>query len=182
MGSLALTAPDSWGFMSGSTLYAGVVNGWADNGLVAPRSSAVTSYYAGATVATPVTGLRMGASFDYLNIAHANNDDYSLAGYLSFQATEKLSFHARAEYLKDKVGNVPGTGSLLFNVPAGSKAEVLALTGTIQYDLWKNVISRLEVRWDHSLLDNGLFGPNNALGQPSLDNAVLVAANIIYKF
>src|ERR1035437_5039420 len=182
MGSLALTAPDSWGFMSGSTLYGGFVNGWADNGLVAPRSSAVTSYYAGATVATPVTGLRMGASFDYLNIAHANNDDYSFAGYLSFQATEKLSFHARAEYLKDKVGNVPGTGSLLFNVPAGSKAEVLALTGTIQYDLWKNVISRLEVSWDHSLLDNPLFGGNTFGAAPTLDNAVLVAANIIYKF
>ena len=26
-----------------------------------------TSYYVGATVATPVTGLRLGAAFDYLN-------------------------------------------------------------------------------------------------------------------
>src|ERR1035437_5140332 len=28
MGSVALTAPDSWGFLSGSTLYGGVVNGF----------------------------------------------------------------------------------------------------------------------------------------------------------
>jgi hypothetical protein len=182
MGSVALTAPESMGFLSGSTLYAGIVNGFADNGLVAPRSSAVTSYYVGATVATPVTGLRAGASFDYLNIAHANNDDYSFAGYLSYQASEKLSFHGRAEYLKDKLGNVPGRGSFLFPfVPAGGKAEVLALTGTVQYDLWKNVISRLELRWDHSLTDTPLFG-GPVGGAPAMDNAWMLAANVIYKF
>jgi hypothetical protein len=186
MGSLALTAPDSWGFLSGSTLYGGMVNGFGvsinPNHPLLANSATVTSYYLGATVATPVTGLRMGASFDYLDIDKAYNDTYSFAGYLSFQATEKLSFHARAEYFKDKNG-------VLFqniNLGAPGKAEVLALTGTIQYDLWKNVISRLEVRWDHSLLDNGLFGPNSgtALGlpAPALDNAVLIAANIIYKF
>ena len=175
MGSLALTAPDSWGFLSGSTLYGGMVNGFGASGV---NSATVTSYYLGATVATPVTGLRMGASFDYLDIDKAYNDTYSFAGYLSFQATEKLSFHARAEYFKDKNG-------VLFQYlnPGGAyKAEVLALTGTIQYDLWKNVISRLEVRWDHSLLDNALFGGDTAGSLPTVDNAVLIAANIIYKF
>jgi hypothetical protein len=157
----------------------------------------VTSYYLGATVATPVTGLRAGAAFDYLDIHSLNNDTYSVAGYLSYQATEKLSFHARAEYFKDKLDDSPAgdlaNRGLLFN-PAGGlgnshKAEVLALTGTIQYDLWKNVISRLEVRWDHSLLGNDLFGgdtystPGGTFyGGADLKNAVMVAANIIYKF
>jgi hypothetical protein len=175
MGSLALTAPDSWGFLSGSTLYGGIVNGFGASG---GNSATVTSYYLGATVATPVTGLRMGTSFDYLGIDKAYNDTYSFAGYLSFQATEKLSFHARAEYFKDKNG-------ILYQYlnPGGPyKAEVLALTGTIQYDLWKNVISRVEVRWDHSLLDNALFGGNANGSAPTVDNAVLIAANIIYKF
>jgi hypothetical protein len=69
------------------------------------------------------------------------------------------------------------------------KAEVLALTGTIQYDLWKNVISRLEVRWDHSLLGNDLFGGKiystpygSEEGRAEFKNAVMLAANIIYKF
>jgi hypothetical protein len=103
----------------------------------------------------------------------------SLAGYLSYQATEKLSFHARAEYFKEK-------GPILF---ASTRAEVMALTGTIQYDLWKNVISRLEVRWDHSLNDAALFGtgatvpgPLGPVITPNQDNAVVIAANIIYKF
>ena len=61
------------------------------------------------------------------------------------------------------------------------KLKIVALTGTMQYDLWKNVISRLEFRWDHSANGNDLFGGSNA-GQPDRKNAYLLAANVIYKF
>jgi hypothetical protein len=182
MGSIALTAPDSMGFLSGSTLYAGVVNGFDDvphGNLAKPLT--VTSYYLGATVATPVTGLRVGASFDYLDLHPINNDTYSLAGYLSYQATEKLSFHARAEYFKDKLADAGGTFLAFGNTGAGNGAKVMGLTGTVQYDLWKNVISRFEVRWDHSLGGNSLFGADEN-GNPDLKNAVMLAANVIYKF
>jgi hypothetical protein len=144
----------------------------------------VTSYYVGVTVATPVTGLRMGASWDYLDphqqpYQYHVNDIYamSVAGYLSYQATEKLSFHARAEYFKDKGGILFGQNDTAL---LGRTSEVLALTGTVQYDLWKNVISRVEVRWDHSLHDIDLFG--GTTDDPNLKNAVMLAANVIYKF
>ena len=190
MGSIALTAPDSMGFLAGSTLYGGVVNGFNTGPLVAQ-----TSYYAGTTVATPVTGLRAGAAFDWLERHDVQDNTYSVAGYASYQATEKLSFHARAEYFKDKnpVG-APET-ALAWNsfstvVPDGASAKVLSLTATVQYDLWKNVISRVELRWDHSLTDTKLFGgtdfgagPGTGTGSPAtLDNAWMLAANIIYKF
>ena len=64
----------------------------------------------------------------------------------------------------------------------GGHARVLALTGTLQYDLWENVISRLEVRWDHSASGNKLFGANDAFGNPTKKNDVMIAANLIYKF
>jgi hypothetical protein len=187
MASVALTAPDSMGFLSGSTLYAGFVNGFDDAGANIAKPLTVSSYYVGATVATPVTGLRAGASFDYLDLHPLNNDDYSIAGYLSYQATEKLSFHARVEYFKDNAGVLfsPVNAARLGNT---GKAEVLALTATAQYDLWKNVISRLELRWDHSLLGNDIFGGTTA-GNPNANgqgqgakNAWLLAANVIYKF
>jgi len=201
MGSVALTAPDSMGFLSGSTLYGGIVNGFgtvkANSVASGDRSTdfygkSMTSYYVGATVATPVTGLRAGTSFDFLDIHNANNDTYSVAGYLSYQATEKLSFHARGEYFKDKgvVGNgtdandvtIPVySGALFNNVGSTGKAEVLAVTATVQYDLWKNVISRLELRWDHSLLGNQLFG-GTTQDMPELKNAFMLGANVIYKF
>jgi len=197
MGSVALTAPDSMGFLSGSTLYGGIVNGFADINKLsgatvsianpAGKPLTVTSYYVGATVATPVTGLRAGAAFDYLDLHPLNNDNYSVAGYLSYQATEKLSFHGRAEYYKDQLNNAQGNPgvapeTLLFGTASGTgKAEVLALTGTVQYDLWKNVITRAEVRWDHSLLGNNLFG-GTVEGLPNAQNAVVLALNVIYKF
>ncbi|MCX8091253.1 MAG: porin [Verrucomicrobiae bacterium] len=139
MGSIALTAPESWGWAAGSTLYGGVVNGFS-SGVI----DNVTSWYVGATLATPVTGLKLGAAFDYLD-AHnfpSNADSvWALALYASYQATEKLSLHLRGEHLD---GETPSDDVNLY-----------ALTATVQYDLWKNVISRLEFRWDHA--DNPSF-------------------------
>jgi hypothetical protein len=150
MGSIALTAPDDWGWAAGSTLYGGIINGFS--------SAAVdtqTHYYLGGTLATPVAGLKVGASFDYLDAHNYPSDGdsvWAVAGYGSYQATEKLSFHGRAEYLK---GEAPV-----------DDFELFALTGTVQYDLWENVISRLEVRWDHCI--DSPFG-SDIFGGRSLD-------------
>jgi hypothetical protein len=87
--------------------------------------------------------------------------------YASFQATEKLSLHARAEYAD--VDDVFGS-------------DIFALTGTLQYDLWRNVLSRLEVRWDHNASGNESFGGESVAGGPDKKNFYTVAANLIYKF
>ena len=66
---------------------------------------------------------------------------------------------------------------------ASAPDRVLALTTTVQYDLWKNVMSRLEVRWDHSMSGAGVWGNTDAAtGTGTLKNEVLVAANLIYTF
>jgi hypothetical protein len=138
MGSVALTAPDDWGWVGGSTLYAGVINGFSSTTI-----DTQTHYYLGGTLATPVAGLKVGASLDYLeahNFPSGGDDVWTVAGYGSYQATEKLSFHGRMEYLK---------GSIPSNI--GDDVELFALTGTVQYDLWENVISRLEIRWDRCM-------------------------------
>ncbi len=112
--------------------------------------------------------LGIGHQSGVTNTYHAND----FAGYLSFQATEKLSFHTRAEYLWQRA-----------SLPA-LPAKVFALTETLQYDLWKDVMSRLEIRWDHAANDVHSYGGTDfsALGTPTKDNAVMIAANIIYKF
>jgi hypothetical protein len=177
------------GFLAGSTLYGGVVNGFdnsiAGSGLGAPALSG----YVGATIATPVTGLRVGTAFDILNVntmpfnTKVEGEMWALAGYASFQATEKLSLHGRFEWAAGEVDNPnyargtlpPGTiyGDLLGN-------GIYATTVTAQYDLWKNVISRIEFRWDHA--EHGdLFGGNTP-GVPNRADAYLLAANVIYKF
>jgi Putative beta-barrel porin-2, OmpL-like. bbp2 len=57
------------------------------------------------------------------------------------------------------------------------------VTVTIQYNLWANVITRGEVRWDHT--DNDNFGDSNGEftgGDSIRNNDVLLALNIIYQF
>src|SRR5207302_9706401 len=91
--------------------------------------------------------------------------------YASFQATEKLSLHARGEYFWQK--------TILES--DGLPSKVLALTGTVQYDLWKNVLSRLEVRWDHSANGTLAYG-GTVPGTPNKKNAYELIANVSYKF
>jgi hypothetical protein len=175
MGSLALTAPDSMGFLAGSTLYGGIVNGFDSQN----TGENMTSYYVGATMATPVTGLRMGAAFDLLNVHNTDGETWTVAGYASYQATEKLSFHARGEYLRDrgdqKLFNFPATPGDYNGFYAPDKT--LGVTATAQYDLWQNVISRVELRWDHSLTGDPAFGETG-----DMINAWMLAGNIVYKF
>ncbi len=167
MGSLALTAPSDWGWVAGSSLYAGAVVGFDAAAFTSGQNQGHREhYYVGATIATPVAGLKTGFAVDYSHIRHVdNNDQAAYALYVSYQATEKMSLHGRAEYLNQE-------GTLNSPVPNN---EVYALTGTIQYDLWQNVLSRVEIRWDHS--EDDQYGPNQ-----DLKNAVMVAANFIYKF
>jgi hypothetical protein len=190
MGSVALTAPDDMGFLAGSTLYAGLVSGYNNSVWGSGLGANQTSLYIGATVATPVTGLRLGAAFDGVTVRDASKDTasgyhvaidnsyaWALAGYVSFQATEKLSLHARLEYTEQKTGlTVDGEEPSALHKP-----KIMAMTGTVQYDLWKNVISRLEIRWDHNASGHNMFGGDTA-GDPNRENAYMIAANVIYKF
>jgi hypothetical protein len=182
-GAVALTAPEEWGFMSGSTLYAGFMNGFG-SGLPADQ----VNWYVGVVMNTPVEGFRVGASFDYLGTtdedafggpdsAYAN----AWALYASFQATEKLSFHLRGEYASTDTGLLDGSAG---TAGINGNAEVFALTTTLQYDLWRNVISRLEMRWDHQAGDGDMmgWGDGGRDSVPNKRNNVLVAANLIYQF
>jgi hypothetical protein len=202
MASIALTAPDSFGFAKGATLYGCFINGFNSGAQPAAGAGGATqlSWYVGATVPTPVTGLKLGACYDYARQSSVGAPtpagaahQEAAAAYLSFQATEKLSLHSRGEYFWQSgtlafngAGVVPGTSSSTSSSPTPiSSAKVIALTETVQYDLWKNVLSRLEVRWDHAA-DNrkaygGTFDTVNGAA-PGKKNAVLVAANLIYKF
>jgi len=175
MGSLALTAPDSLGFLSGSTLYGGVVNGFNNSVLGSGGGIPTLNAYVGATIATPVTGLRLGAAWDLLSAntqvagTKVEGDVWSLAGYASFQATEKLSLHGRFEYASGDVDQPISTGNGIY-----------AFTATAQYDLLQNVLSRIEFRWDH--VEHGLAFGGTVPGEPTRENAYMLAANVIYKF
>ncbi len=156
--AVALTAPTSWGWIGGSTLSAGFINGFNF-----ANGHNQANYYVGATMNTPLTALKVGLAYDLLDVHNAPGDTWDLAGYVSYQVTEKLSLNGRAEYL-DEI----------------NAAHVIEATATAQYDLWKNVMTRVEFRWDHG--DNGQFFGGTFEGDPTRRNAYMLAAQAVYKF
>ena len=189
MGSVTITAPSNCGWAAGSTLYAGMVYGFGGNSSGIQKGNQV-NYYAGATLNTPWKPFTVGAAFDYVQNyeggsvftvpSHADVTVFGL--YATIKATDKLSFSARGEYAEENAVNLGSDNSI-------------ELTGTVEYDLWANVISRLEVRYDHVISgtdagSNGYYTPNNvyvgggsfAGANPVYRTSVGVYANVIYKF
>ena len=185
MGLITLTAPDSMGFLKGATLTGGIVTGVPSDTSIAGNfagtaNDARTSWYVGAVLPTPNSNLKLGASFDYLtDYQHPGfggaGNPWALAGYINFQATPKLSLNGRAEWAKNYLGYVG------YTVP--SEQNAIALTGTVQYDLWANVLTRLEFRWDHA--SHNIYGGSLTSGGTSGtvgENAIMVALQAVYRF
>ena len=162
---VALTAPDSWGWFKGSTLNLGTVQTFDNYGQ--------NNYNASLTFNTPIAALKGGLSYDKVQDLGKYNQGYDgniFGVYASYQQTDKLSYSVRGEYVdganfsyfygnKNPYGNGKGT----------------EVTATVEYDLWANVVSRAEFRWDHA--ENAAEFNNNYTG-----NAYLLALNVVYKF
>jgi hypothetical protein len=197
---LTLTAPDSWGSFKGSAFYAGYDYGEGNSGGVNGVDTSTghdrQQVYLGLTLFTPVKDLTFGATWDWVHhfdVVVPAGGTYdaryvdSVAGYGSYKITDKLTISGRAEYangpgltalLLANDGEVPGTGP---GTSSGTFDKVFDVTGTLQYDLWANVVSRLELRWDHACDDSTPFG-GTVGGTGAKKNEVMLAANVIYKF
>ena len=122
---------------------------------------------------------------------------YAFGLYATWQATEKLSLNLRGEYVHANLSDkgvdftdyyyncsFDGETSGLFKDSVN--ADLFAVTGTLQYNLWANVISRLEVRYD-----TVSFNGSDRSGETRLTSVdkfhgstdqLSVYLNIIYKF
>jgi hypothetical protein len=108
----------------------------------------------------------------------------AVAGYLSYKISDKATISGRAEYANGQsLGALADADNFFYagGTPANPLSKVFALTGTFEYDLWANVMSRIEARWDHSMSGGNAFGGTD-VGGPTSSNEILLAANIIYKF
>jgi len=180
MGMVTLTAPKDWGWVAGSSASAGIINGY--NAGLGPLGVDQTEYYVGASLNTPLKELKVGASFDYVDVgkqaltAQHTAWKNAWAVYATYQLTEKMSINGRGEYFSQS--------SFLGGV--GLPDKIFALTGTLQYDLWKNVLSRVEIRWDHQAGGptppggGGLFG--GSFTANGVHNSFIFLANVAYKF
>jgi len=174
LAAISYEIPEGAGFLAGGSIYAGYTGGIVAGG----NNAAKHSYYVGSSIPTPVDGLSLGLAFDYANEEEgAGLDAYALAGYLSYQITDKATFNGRIDYAR-------GKGGVFFVSDDGAATELLSVTGTVDYSLWENVISRLEVRWDHALDGGSPFGgfEETFFSPGQEENAVTIALNAIYQF
>jgi hypothetical protein len=182
LGSLTLTVPKSWGFLAGATLTGCIINGYnssANAGANTGFGADQTSWYVGGSLNTPIKGLKVGAAYDYAGLSAQSlsgaNYANAVALYASYQATEKLSLHARGEYATSDALTAA-------NIPILGASKVVAATGTLQYDLWKNVLSRIEFRWDHAASGSPAYGGEAAGAAPTKKDSFILLANVSYKF
>lgn len=180
MAGLVVKAPESTGWLQGSSLYSGVVDGGVDG-----KDNDIFNAYVGGTLATPIKALTLGAAYDYVSynnnggLGNVPNPPHGgsrkafgnvTSLYASYQLTEQIKLNGRAEYATSSNG--------IFNttVPAGAEnnEEVFAYTLTIDYALWANVVTRAEVRWDHA--------GRGTIGNSGEKNDLSLALNVIYKF
>jgi len=163
---LTLTAPDSWGWIKGSALNVGTIQTFDAYGQ--------NNYTASLTLNTPVTGLKGGLAYDHIQALAGFNGGYGVDGsvygiYATYQQTDKLSYNARAEYI-----DFPTAGFNFYpGIPFGSQGE--EVTVDVEYDLWANMTTRVEGRWDH---DEHF----TVFNQNGTQNAFLLALNLVYKF
>jgi hypothetical protein len=185
IGAITLTAPESWGWLKGSAFNFGTVQAFDNYG--------VNNYSANLSLATPVAGLKFGFAWDAFNsrsegVGDGEGDANIYGLYATYQATDKLSFNLRGELVdgSDLSGHYSGTSDYesednLFNFLG--KGE--AVTATVEYDLWANVTTRLEFRWDHTehrTVYNGSESANTYPYGNDTQNAYLLAFNAVYKF
>jgi hypothetical protein len=208
---ITLTAPDSWGFLKGSALYGGFAIGQGAASasteefyLGATMNTPITGLTLGAAYdefqdVALSSGSLAGSTIGPKTIPGGFDAGYfeSIAGYMSYKVNDKASLNGRIEYAQgsalkslDFVTDGSVTPSGTFGVPGTAAGphmdKVLAFTGTFEYDLWANVISRIEVRWDKNAGGGGDafggIGSANSGIKPTANNEVMIAANVIYKF
>jgi hypothetical protein len=184
LAAITVTLPEAAGPMKNSVISVGYVGGQltASTGVGAPAFKDTRSYYAGITLNTPLEGLTFGAAWDYREnflITTGANDAYAVAAYISY-GMDKWKLNLRADYMQGSTGT-------FYTIANGDRNELGSLTGDIDYSLWENVLTRLEVRYDRALGGDHPYGtaktsPAGINSNNGQESALTVTLNAVYKF
>lgn len=175
MAAVSITLPEAAGALKNSVISAGVIHGRNGGSPIVPPALGAThdvnNLYVGATINTGVEGLQVGAAWDYLQDAipgQSQSDAYAVALYLSY-GKDKWKANIRADYTQ------ASAGTYYVYAPSTDRNELGSVTGTLEYNLWENVLTRAEVRFDRALSGDKPFGNTD-------ENAITLTMNAVYKF
>ena len=184
-----LTVPDSLGFLGGSSLYVGYVDGKdagnfglfntgaadADGNPIQAPNVENELLYIGASVNTPIEGVAIGVAYDDRQWGNHFDSD-SVALYATYSLSEDASLSVRYD-----------NGTAEF---AGAEDSFENLALTLDYSIWENVLTRFEMGWESGV---GAVGQQALTGgaRPSTSgggvydghgNSSYFALNAFYSF
>ena len=129
LAGLSITAPDSLGFLAGTSAYVGYTKGTGDN----------ESFYVGASMFSPIEGVSWGASYDDCEYAgEAGDDADAVALFAVWDTSDSISLALRYDTLDGKDGY-----------------STSMWTATLGYSIWDNVFTRLELNNETGDRDHG---------------------------
>jgi hypothetical protein len=130
--------PSYFGPVGGSRLSLGYLNGRDLS-----EADPVQNIFGSLGLALPSDKWSLALTYDSRMLHGPGNDDTVLGAHLGYQANKKLQLHLRGEHFQD--------GSSLFSGESSDEqSDGQGVTVTAEYQLWENVLSRLEYRWDHT--------------------------------
>ncbi len=131
LAGLSITAPDSLGFLAGSTAYVGYTQGTGDD--------EDSLFYVGASMASPIEGVSLGVSYDDREYAgEAGGAADAVALYAVWDTSDSISLALRYDTLDGKDGD-----------------STSMWTATLGYSIWDNVLTRLELNNETGDRDHG---------------------------
>jgi hypothetical protein len=154
LAALDLTAPDSLGFLGGSTAYIGFVGGNNEGNAVVPGSGSSIQYeeddelfYVGLSLNTPIENLSLGLAYDDRQVSDGDEAD-AVGLYAVYQLSDSLSIAARYDTVN-------------LDVEGGGEDNVEMATLTLDYQVWENVLTRLEFGWESGAGPIGTAGSDS---------------------
>jgi hypothetical protein len=109
---------------------------------------------------------------------------WGVAGYVKGQVSDTVSVAGRAEYLNDRHGFLFSDDHASFDpihdTDEGHRLQVFSLTGTVNVDVWKNMLLRFEVRYDQASTGGISKGDNPPIN--TLDDQLTFAVDAVYSF
>ena len=181
-----LAVPDSLGFLGGSTLYVGYVNGnddgnqhtWDDASTADVDESGYngddnTLLYIGASVNTPIEGVAIGVAYDdrVWETANGRTESDSVALYATYSLSEDASLSVRYD-----------SGTIEFG---GAEDSFDNLALTLDYSIWENVLTRFEMGWESGVGPLGTQAAGqfrNVYDGSPAGNSSYFALNAFYSF
>jgi len=109
--------------------------------------------------------------------AFTNNDSntwYGVALYASYKVTKVVTLSARGEYLHEDAALNPKFGV------AGVNNDDFSETLTASFNIWDNLLTRVEYRYDH--YTNGTTGGDFGLAKGTFGSANEISLNAVYSF